>query len=191
VLRGRRRECDAPDRMLEGTRSGSSGALVVRGEAGVGKSALLAYTAERASGFRVARAAGVQSEMELALAGLHQLRARLLGRLERLAAPQRDALATAFGLSAAAPPDPFLVGLGVLSLFSEVAAERPLLCLVDDAQWFDPASLQALAFVARRVQAESVAMVFASRETGAERELAALAELMVEGLGDADARAGC
>jgi hypothetical protein len=187
VLRGRRRECEVLDRLLEAVRAGESRVLVVRGEPGVGKSALLEYVVGRASGFRVARAAGVQSEMELAFAGLEQLCAPMLDHLERLQAPQQDALSTAFGLTAGAAPDRFLVGLAVLGLLSEVADEQPLLCVVDDAQWLDQTSAQALAFVARRLQAESVALVFAVRGPG--EELSGLPGLPVHGLGDADARA--
>jgi hypothetical protein len=129
----------------------------------VGKTALLDYLAEHASGCRVAPAAGVQSEMELAFAGLHQLLAPMLARLERLPDPQRGALATAFGLGSGSAPDRFLVGLAVLSLLVEVAEERPLVCVVDDEQWLDGASAQVLAFVARRLAAESVGLVFAAR----------------------------
>jgi DNA-binding CsgD family transcriptional regulator len=189
VLRGRDSECEALDRLLDGVREGRSGALVVRGEPGVGKTALLDYVLERASGCRVARAAGVQSEMELVFAGLHQLCAPMLDRLEGLPSPQRDALSTAFGLGRGVAPDRFLVSLAVLSLLSEVADEQPLVCLVDDAQWLDRASEQALAFVARRLLAESVALVFAVRAAGEDRELRGLPELMVEGLGESDARA--
>jgi DNA-binding CsgD family transcriptional regulator len=189
ALLGRLKECEALDRLVEGVRAGRSGALVVRGEAGVGKTALLDYLVERASGCRVARAAGVQSEMELAFAGVHQLCAPMLDRLERLPGPQRDALGTAFGLSAGEPPDRFLVGLAVLGLFSEVAEERPLLCVVDDAQWLDRASAQTLAFVARRLLAESVAVIIAVRGFRPERELVGPPELLVEGLSDGDARA--
>jgi TatA/E family protein of Tat protein translocase len=166
VLRGRDSECEALDRLLDAVRAGRSGALVMRGEPGVGKTALLDYALERASGCRVARAAGVQSEMELVFAGLHQLCAPMLDRLERLPGPQRDALGTAFGLARGTAPDRFLVGLAVLSLLSDVAEEQPLVCLVDDAQWLDQASAQALAFVARRLLAESVALVFAARAPG-------------------------
>jgi DNA-binding CsgD family transcriptional regulator len=187
-LRGRRRERRTLDALLDAVRAGESRALVVRGEAGVGKTALLDYALARASGFRVARAAGVQSEMELPFAGLHQLCVPMLGRLERLPDPQRDALRTAFGLSAGDPPDRFLVGLAVLSLLSDVAEEMPLICVVDDAQWLDRTSAEALAFVARRLLAESVAFVFAVREPGEERDLIGLPELAVEGLGDDDAR---
>jgi DNA-binding CsgD family transcriptional regulator len=187
VLHGRRSECAVLDRLLEGVRAGRSGALVVRGEPGVGKTALLEYLVERAAGCRVVRAAGVQSEMELPFAGLHQLCAPMLDRLGALPDPQRAALATAFGMSPGDAPDRFLVGLAVLSLLSEVAEERPLVCVVDDAQWLDRASAQALAFVARRLLAESVAVVFAEREPSG--ELAGLPELVVEGLAEGDARA--
>ena len=152
----------------------------------VGKSALLDYLAGRASGCRVARAAGVESEMELAFAGLHQLLAPALDRIDRLPGPQREALRTAFGLSAGPVPDRFLVGLAVLGLVSEVAGERPLICVVDDEQWLDRASVQALGFAARRLAADPVGLVFAARVTGA--ELAGLPELAVEGLGEEDAR---
>ena len=171
---GRRHECEVLDRLLEAVRGGQSGALVVRGAAGVGKSALLDYVAERASGCRVARAAGVQSEMELAYSGLNQLCASMLDRVDRLPAPQRDALRTALGLAAGAAPDRFLVGLAVLSLLSDVAREEPLVCLVEDAQWLDRASAQILAFVARRLVAESVALVFAVRESRGDGDLSGL-----------------
>ncbi|MDQ1721945.1 MAG: hypothetical protein QOI26_1679 [Pseudonocardiales bacterium] len=167
-------------------RGGQSRALVLRGEAGVGKTALLDYLVTQASNCRVVRAAGVQSEMELAFAGLHQLLAPMLDRLERLPVPQRHALRTAFGVSGGSPPDHFLVALAVLSLLSEVAEEQPLICLVDDEHWLDRASAQVLAFVARRLVAESVGLVFASRRTS--DELAGLPELVIEGLSEADAR---
>jgi DNA-binding CsgD family transcriptional regulator len=185
-LRGRRSECDVLDRLIEAVRAGESRALVVRGEPGVGKSALLEYVVEQASGCLVARAAGVQSEMELAFAGLHQLLAPMLDRVERLPVPQRDALRTAFGVSPGSAPDRFFVALAVLSLLSDVAEEQPLICLVDDEQWLDRASAQVLAFVARRLEAESVGLVFAVRGTSA--ELAGLPELVVEGLREGDAR---
>ena len=172
--------------MLEAVRGGESRALVLRGEAGVGKTALLEHAIDRASGFRVARAAGVQSEMELAFAGLHQLCAPMLDQLGRLPDPQRDALGTAFGLTTGNAPDRFFVGLAVLGLFSEVAEDRPLLCVIDDAQWLDHASAQALAFVARRLGEESVGLVFGVRELSEEQ--AGLPELVVEGLREADAR---
>ena len=164
-LRGRRSERGALDRLVESVRAGQSQVLVLRGEAGVGKTALLEYLVECAAGCRVARAAGVESEMELAYAGLHQLCASFLDRLERLPGPQYDALGTAFGLRRGEAPDRFLVGLAVLTLLSDVAEERPLVCVVDDAQWLDRASAQALAFAARRLVAESVAIVFAMRDS--------------------------
>src|SRR4051794_19585771 len=188
-LLGRHNECTTLDRLVEVVRAGESRALVLRGEAGVGKTALLEYAAERATGCRVARAAGVQAEMELAYAGVHQLCAPMLDRLDRLPGPQRDALGGAFGLAGGHAPDRFLVGLAVLSLLAEVSEERPLVCLVDDAQWLDRASAQTLAFVARRVVAESVGLIFAVRTGGAEEEPAGLPELVVRGLGDRDARA--
>ncbi len=162
---------------------------MVRGDSGVGKTVLLEHLAGQASGAgcRVARAVGVQSEMELAFAGLHQLCAPMLGRVERLPVPQRDALRTAFGLAAGPPPDRFFVGLAVLSLLAEVAGDRPLLCLIDDEQWLDHASALALGFVARRLGADPVGLVFAARDPGT--ELAGLPELEVTGLGDSDARA--
>ncbi|HET6869410.1 MAG TPA: AAA family ATPase, partial [Solirubrobacteraceae bacterium] len=174
------------DGLLAAVRGGRSGALVVRGEPGVGKTALLEYAIESASDVRVARAAGVESEMELPFAALHQLCAPLLDRRARLPAPQRDALEITFGLTGGLVPDRFFVGLAVLSLLSEVAAERPLLCVVDDAQWLDRESAQALAFVARRLLAESVIVIFAAREPG--EEFQGLPELAVEGLRSADAR---
>jgi AAA ATPase domain len=172
--------------MVDAIRSGERRVLVIRGEPGVGKTALLDYLAEQASGCLVVRALGVQSEMELAFAGLHQLCAPMLNRLVRLPVPQREALQTALGLSAGPAPDRFLVGLAVLSLLSEAAVERPLICLVDDQQWLDSASAQALGFVARRLMAEPVGLVFATRDPG--DELAGLPELAVEGLPEGDAR---
>src|SRR5215470_6739406 len=182
-------ECGALDRLIETVRAGESRALVVRGDPGVGKTVLLEYLARRASGSgcRVARVVGVQSEMELAFAGLHQLCTPMLDRLGRIPAPQHDALRTAFGVAAGPPPDRFFVGLAVLSLLSEVAGKRPLICVVDDEQWLDRASLQALGFVARRLAVDPVGLVFAARDPGA--ELAGLPELEVTGLGDSDARA--
>jgi DNA-binding CsgD family transcriptional regulator len=174
------------DRFVEGVRGGEGRALVVRGEPGVGKTVLLDYLAGRAAGCRVARAAGVQSEMELAFAGLHQLCAPLLDQAERLPRPQRDALRIAFGLAAGPPPDRFLVGLAVLGLLSEAAAEQPLICVIDDEQWLDRASAQALGFAARRLAADPVGVVFAARVPG--DDLAGLPELPIEGLAEADAR---
>jgi len=189
ALQGRRSECERLDQLLEVLRAGESPTLVLRGEPGIGKSALLDYLAGQSSGCLVARAAGVQSEMELAFAGLHQLCAPMLDRVDCLPAPQRAALGTAFGLASGAAPDRFLVGLAVLGLLSEAADERPLVCLVDDAQWLDRESVQALEFVARRLFADSVGLVFAVRRTGEEQLLAGLPELLVEGLTDHDARA--
>jgi DNA-binding CsgD family transcriptional regulator len=186
VLRGRRSECAVLDRLVDGARAGRSAVLVVRGEAGVGKTALLEYAVASASDLRVLRAVGVESEMELAFAALHQFCVPLLDRLDRLPGPQRDALLITFGLRAGPVPDRFLVGLAVLSLLSEVAGERPLVCLVDDAQWLDRASAQCAAFVARRLLAESVVMLFAAREPS--DLLTGLPELVVEGLRGADAR---
>jgi DNA-binding CsgD family transcriptional regulator len=186
-LRGRSSECAVLARLAAAVRAGESRALVLRGEAGVGKTALLDYLAMQASACRVARAVGVQSEMELAFAGLHQLCAPMLDHLEHLPAPQRDALRTAFGLSSGPVPDRFLVALAVLGLLSDVAGERPLVCVVDDEQWLDRASAQALAFVARRLAAEPVGLVFAARVPG--EDLAGLPELEIAGLRDADARA--
>jgi DNA-binding CsgD family transcriptional regulator/tetratricopeptide (TPR) repeat protein len=171
---------------VAGVRAGEGRALVVRGEPGVGKTALLDYLAGRASGCLVARAAGVQSEMELAFAGLHQLCAPMLDHAEFLPGPQREALRTAFGLSAGPVPDRFLVGLAVLGLLSETAGERPLVCLVDDQQWLDRASAQALGFAARRLAADPVGLVFAARVPG--NDVAGLPELVVEGLAEGDAR---
>ena len=174
------------DRLIEAVRASESRALVVRGEPGVGKTVLLDYLAGQAQGCRVVHAMGVQSEMELAFAGLHQLCAPMLDHADRIPVPQRDALRTAFGLAAGPPPDRFLVGLGALSLLSEVARERPLIGLIDDEQWLDQASAQALGFAARRMAADPVGLVFAARDPGA--ELAGLPELEVEGLPDEDAR---
>src|SRR4051812_10220693 len=186
MLRGRQGECAVLDGLLDGARAARSGVLVVRGDAGVGKTALLEYAIESASDLRVLRAVGVEAEMELPFAALHQLCIPVLHRLERLPGPQRDALATTFGLSAGSAPDRFFVALAVLGLLSEVAEERPLLCVVDDAQWLDRASAQTLAFVARRLRVESVVLLFALRQPS--DEFAGLPELMVEGLRDADAR---
>src|SRR5688572_24543217 len=175
------------DGVIDDVRRGESRSLVLRGEAGIGKTALLEYLVESTSDLTVVRAVGVESEMELAFASLHQLCAPMLDRLERLPTPQRQALETVFGVSAGAAPDRFLVGLAVLSLLSEVADERPLLCVVDDAQWLDQASALTLAFVARRLLAEPVGIVFAAREPV--DELQHLSELEVCGLRNTDARA--
>jgi hypothetical protein len=182
----RRDECAVLDGLLEGARAGRSGVLVLRGEAGIGKTALLDHAIESASELMVLRTVGVESEMELAFAALHRLCGPLLDGLERIPPPQRDALAVTFGLSEGPVPDRFFVGLAVLSLLSEAAEERPLVCVVDDGQWLDKASAQVLAFVARRLLAESVMMIFAAR--GPSEELGGLPELVVEGLGASDAR---
>ena len=187
VLHDRRDEREALERLLEALRCGQSRVLVVCGEPGVGKTALLQFAFGSASAFRVVRAVGVESEMELAFAALQQLCAPMLDRLDRLPAPQRDALGVAFGLRAGNAPDRFLVGLAVLSLLSAAAEEQPLVCVVDDAQWLDRVSAQALVFVARRLLAESVALLFVTREPS--EDLDGLPTLVVEGLRDGDARA--
>jgi DNA-binding CsgD family transcriptional regulator len=186
-LLGRDSERALLDGLVAAVRQGESRSLVLRGEAGIGKTALLQYLIESASDVTVVRAAGVESEMELAYAGLHQLSAPVLDRLEMLPEPQRQALEIVFGLSCGGAPDPFLVGLAVLSLLSDAADERPLLCVVDDAQWLDQASALTLSFVARRLLADPVGIVFAARELS--EELQHLSELEVKGLTDADARA--
>jgi predicted ATPase len=182
-------ERDGLDLLIEAVKMGHSRVLVVRGDPGVGKTALLEYLAGRASDgeCRVARVAGVHSEMELAFAGLHQLCAPMLSSARRLPVSQLQALQTAFNMAAGPPPDGSLVGLAVLSLLSEVADKRPLVCMIDDEQWLDQASARALGFVARRLAADSVGLVFASR--GPSADLAGLPELLVEGLPDDDARA--
>jgi DNA-binding CsgD family transcriptional regulator len=186
-LRGRAGELAALDALVEDLRSGKSRSLVLRGEAGVGKTALLDYLVDSASDVTVARTVGVESEMELAYASLHQLCAPFLDRLPRLPAPQCEALEAVFGLRAGAGPDRFLVGLGTLGLLSDVGQERPVLCVVDDAQWLDQASALTLAFVARRLRVDPVGMVFAAREPSP--ELQRLRELEVRGLSNGEARA--
>jgi DNA-binding CsgD family transcriptional regulator len=188
VLVGREAECAWLDRLVTEAERGQSAVLVLRGEPGIGKSSLLDYAADRAENCRVLRAVGVEWEMELPFAGLHQLCAGLLGSLGRLPEPQNEALTTALGLNSGAQPDRFLVGLAVLSLLSEAAEEQPLVCVVDDAQWLDRSSAQVLAFVARRLGAESVALVFAERAEGGIEELAGLPELRLSGIPDASAR---
>jgi len=186
-LRGRESECAALDALVEAAQAGESRTLVLRGEAGIGKTALLEYVAVRSEGCRVIRAAGVESEMELPFAAVHQLSMPLLDGLGKLPSPQRDALETAFGLSAGRPPDRFFVGLALLSLLSEYAEAQPLVCLVDDAQWLDRSSAQVLSFVARRLHAESVVVVLAERDGYDASELAGLPELRLHGLSEADA----
>jgi DNA-binding CsgD family transcriptional regulator len=185
-LLGRATECALLDDLIENVRRGESRCLLLQGEAGIGKTALLEYLVDAARDVNVVRAVGVESEMELAFAGLHQLCTPMLDRLAGLPAPQREALGIAFGLSAGAPPDRFLVGLAVLSLFSAVAEAQPLLCVLDDAHWLDRASALTLAFVARRLLAEPVGLVFAAREPG--EALAHVPELALQGLRNRDAR---
>jgi DNA-binding CsgD family transcriptional regulator len=187
-LLGRRAECEALDRLLADALGGRSGVLVLRGEPGVGKSALIAYLSDRLDGWQVARAAGVESEMELPYAGLHQLCAPMLDRADRLPAPQREALAVVFGRSAQAAPNRFLVGLATLTLLAELAERKPLLCIVEDAHWLDQASEQILGFVARRLFAERIALVCAVRSAAARDVLPGLPELEIRGLGESDSR---
>jgi DNA-binding CsgD family transcriptional regulator/tetratricopeptide (TPR) repeat protein len=173
---------------VTGIRSGRSGVLVIRGEAGIGKTRLLEQLVEQAAGCMVARATGVQADMELPFAGLQQLFGSMLGPLERLPGPQREAVEVAFGLRSGPAPDRFEVGLAMLGLLAEVAEQEPLVCVVDDAQWLDLASARTLAFIARRLMAESVALVFAVRDPADEQTFAGLPELIVRGLNDDDAR---
>ena len=186
-LLGRQSEREVLGRLLEAARGGHGGVLVVHGEPGVGKTALVEDAAQAGRASRVARTAGVEGEMELAYAALQQLCAPILELTERLPQPQRDALAVAFGHRAGPTPNPFLVGLAALGLLSEAAEERPLLCVVDDAQWLDRASARALGFVARRLLAEKIALVFAARELS--EALAGFPELHVGPLGHRDAHA--
>ena len=187
ALYGRSRECAVLDRLNAEIRLGESRSLVLSGEAGIGKTALLEYLIESASDLTVVRAAGVESEMELAYSGLHQLCGPILDRLDKLPAPQRLALEIVFGLSEGRAPERFLVALAVLSLLSEVSEEWPVLCVVDDAHWLDRSSALTLAFVARRLLAEPVGIVFAAREPG--DELQPLPQLEVSSLRNGDARA--
>jgi predicted ATPase len=162
-LLGRRSERETLDRIVTDALAGQSRVIVVRGEAGIGKSALLGHLLEKVAGWHVATALGVESEMELAYSGLHQLCGPMLDHLDRLPTPQREALATVFGQSSGPAPDRFLVGLAALTLFAEIAEEQPLVCIIDDAQWLDRASAQILGFVARRLLAERIALVCATR----------------------------
>ena len=187
-LQGRSRECATLDNVLSDARSGRSHVLLLRGEAGIGKTALLDYLGAIASGCRVTRLAGVESEIELAYGGLHQLCAPFLDRLDRLPEPQRDALGTAFGLSVGEAPDRFLVGLAVLNLLADLAEDQPLVCLVDDAHWLDRVSAQTVAFVARRLLAEGIVLVIAVRQPSDDVEWASLPQLTIGGLSGADAR---
>ena len=186
-LLGRERERAALDRLVEAARDGHGGALVIHGEPGVGKTALLDDSVEKAATLRIVRSAGVEGEMELPFAAVQQLCAPILALGERLPRPQREALDIAFGLSPGPAPNPFLVALAVLGLLSEAARERGLLCVIDDAQWLDRASAQALGFAARRLAVERIAIVFAAREMG--QALRGLPEVHVEPLGHRDARA--
>jgi DNA-binding CsgD family transcriptional regulator len=188
TLRGRVGECDTFRSLIDTVRSGRSQVLALRGEAGVGKTALLGYLTESASGFQSVHVAGVESDMELAFAGLQQLCAPLMKHLDELPEPQREALNVAFGRGVGAAPDRFLVGLAVLSLMAAAADVQPLLCVVDDAQWLDEVSVQTLGFVARRLMAEPVALVFAVRQGAATTVLPGLPELVIQGLSDGDAR---
>jgi hypothetical protein len=189
TLIGRQRECEALDQLIGDALAGRSRVAVLRGEAGIGKSALLGYLSDRVAGWYVATAFGIESEMELPYASLHQLCAPMLDHLDRLPVPQREALATVFGRSVGPAPDRFLVGLATLTLFAEVAEERPLVCIVDDAQWLDRASAQIIGFVARRLLAERVAIACGARSGIGEDILAGLPELSVVGLDESDARA--
>lgn len=186
-LRGRQNECKVLNGLVASAQANRSQVLVLRGEAGIGKTALLDFLIEHAGGCQLGRAAGVESELELPYAGMHQLCGPYLDRIDSLPLPQRDALSTAFGLQAGSAPDRFLVGLAVLTLLSGVAEEQPLICIVDDAQWLDQASAQTLEFVARRLDAEPLGLVFAVRETDQEPKLAGLPELQLRGLGPEDA----
>src|ERR1700739_4744560 len=164
MLRGRRQQVETLDELRADVRTGHSRAVVVRGEPGIGKTALLNHAAGAAADFQVAQGDGVASEMALPYSTLQQLCARMLHRLDRLPPPQRDALSVALGLQSGNAPDRFLVGLAVLGLLSYVAAEQPLLCLIDDAQWLDQTSAQAVGFVARRVDTQYVAVIFGTRD---------------------------
>ena len=186
---GRTRERERLDAMLAQARDGRSAVLVIRGEPGIGKTALLRYAARQASGLRVADVEGVQAEMELPFAGIHRLCAPVLGALDVLPKPQQDAFSVALGVSPGSAPDRFLVALAVLNLLAVTAEARPVLCLIDDAQWLDATSVEALGFVARRLVAEPLAMIFSLREPTTTRALDGLPQLWLEGLDEPDARA--
>src|SRR6202167_6363364 len=192
-LLGRTAELEILGRLIADARRGRSAVLVMRGEPGIGKTELLRCLITEASGFGVARVAGVESEMELPFAGLHQLCAPMLGRLESLVEPQRRGLSVALGLASGDSPDRFLVALAALSLMAEASEEQPMLCVVDDAQWLDQASAQVLGFVGRRLLAEPIALVFATRTPApgdpTSDHLAGLPELRLDGLDDRSARA--
>src|SRR3954451_11017005 len=186
---GRTSECQRLDGMLAHARDGQSAVLVIRGEPGIGKTALLRYAARQASGLRIAQVEGVQAEMELPFAGIDRLCAPMFDRLKSLAEPQRNALRVALGLSSGDAPSRFLVALAVLNLLCATAGERVLLCLVDDAQWLDATSVQALGFVARRLLADPVAMILSLRAPVTTRGFDGLPELPLRGLDVPDARA--
>jgi AAA ATPase domain len=186
---GRAGERQAVDALLDRVRGGDSAVLVIRGEAGIGKTSLMRYCARQAAGCQLAQVHGVESEMELPLAALHQLCTPMLTSLDALPKPQQRALRVAFGLAAEPAPDRFVLALAVLSLLAEYAAERPVVCLVDDAQWLDEASSQVIGFVGRRLLAEPVLLLLAVREAAGERLFPGLPTLTVEGLTDEDARA--
>src|SRR4051794_32840614 len=188
ALAGRARERQELDGALDRVRAGESAVLVVRGEAGIGKTALLRYVADRAADCRLAQVAGIESELELPFAALQQLFGPMARDLEALPEPQEQALQVAFGMRSGNAPDRFVLGLGVLSMMAEVAAERPLVCLVDDGQWLDDASRQVLGIAARRLLAESVLLVLGVREAGEERLFGGLPELTVVGLDPDQAR---
>src|SRR5580658_1174630 len=188
AFRGRARDRQALDALLDQVRGGESAVLVIQGEAGIGKAALVRYCARQASGCQLAQVHGVESEMELPLAALHQLCTPMLSSLDALPKPQQRALRVAFGLAEGPAPDRFVLGLAVLSLLAANAAARPLVCLIDDAQWLDEASSQVLGFVGRRLLAEPVGLLFAVREAAGERIFPGLPALAVEGLTDEDAR---
>jgi DNA-binding CsgD family transcriptional regulator/tetratricopeptide (TPR) repeat protein len=185
---GRTHERERVDVMLAQARGGQSAVVVIRGEPGIGKTALLRYASRQASGLRTTEVEGVQAEMELPFAGIHRLCAPMFDGIEVLAEPQQNALRVALGVASGDAPDKFLVAVAVLNLLSATAEQRPLLCLVDDAQWLDVASMQALGFVARRLVAEPMAMIFSLREPATTRALDGLPQLSLEGLDEPDAR---
>src|SRR4051794_661577 len=184
ALHGRKEECGRLDHFLAEAHDGRSQVLVLRGDAGIGKSELLSYAVDRASGWQSRTAVGVEAEMELAYSGLHQLCSPFLDRLDRLPVPQRDALASIFGLAEGPAPAAFLVGLATLTLLADVAEQQPLLCVIDDAQWLDHGSAQIMGFVSRRLLAERIAVLVAARAGIGDHVLAGLPELRVEGLTD-------
>ena len=186
---GRGPELAQLGRLLAAARDGGSGALVVRGEPGIGKSALLDHVTAAATGFAILRAVGVEGEIDLPYAGLHQLCRPLLDQVVELSQPQGEALRVAFGLAPGDSPDRYVVGLAALSLMSAAAARQPLLCVVDDAHWLDGPTAQALAFVGRRLGADSVALVIATRS--ADEVFAGIPELLLGGLTTAPSRGGC